>query len=126
MFPLLPWPTASSEQVLAVSIDNSSIFMPGGNPQNGFRRTDIIAEKDGSPGNLLPDMETGKTVFHFSLMLDDSRPLNFNHEYQVVFIEPSDGSHVFGIQLGQSLSATRDFPSIIFFEIRISVHKSQW
>lgn len=32
--------------------------------------------------------------------MDDSRPLNYTHEYQVVFIEPSDGSHVFGVQLG--------------------------
>lgn len=26
--------------------------------------------------------------------------MNYKHEYQIVFIEPSDGSHVFGIQLG--------------------------
>ena len=32
--------------------------------------------------------------------MDDSRPLNYTHEYQVLFIEPSDGSHVFGVQLG--------------------------
>ncbi|KIM43056.1 glycoside hydrolase family 131 protein, partial [Hebeloma cylindrosporum] len=88
------------EQVLAVSIDNSSVFVPGGNPQNGFRRTDIIAQKDGSPANLLPLMETGVTVFHFSIKADKKRPLNYTHEYQIVFIEPNDGSHVFGIQLG--------------------------
>ena len=88
------------EQALAVSIDNSSIFVPGGNAQNGFRRTDIIAQKNGSPANLLPLMETGVTVFHFSIQADNKRPLNYTHEYQIVFIEPNDGSHVFGIQLG--------------------------
>ncbi|KDR82534.1 hypothetical protein GALMADRAFT_220528 [Galerina marginata CBS 339.88] len=100
VFPLLPFPTVPSEQVLAVSIDNSSVFVPGGNPQFGFRRTDVIAEKDFSPSNLLPQMEAGVTVFHFSIKLDEKKPLNYNHEYQIVFIEPNDGSHVFGIQLG--------------------------
>lgn len=46
-------------------------------------------------------METGTTVFHFSIKADPERPLNYSHEYQIVFIEPSDGTHVFGIQLGQ-------------------------
>ncbi|KAJ7127484.1 hypothetical protein C8R46DRAFT_1145604 [Mycena filopes] len=45
-------------------------------------------------------METGATVFHFSIKADLLRPLNYRHEYQIVFIEPSDGTHVFGIQLG--------------------------
>ena len=80
------------------------MFVPGGNPQNaqfGFRRTEILAEKNGSPANLLPLMESGVTVFHFSVKVDDKRPLNYNHEYQVVFIEPNDGSHVFALKLGQ-------------------------
>ncbi|KAF9561764.1 hypothetical protein CPC08DRAFT_414346 [Agrocybe pediades] len=101
ILPLLPFPTIPNEQVVAVSIDNSSVFLPGGtNPQFGFRRTDVIAQKAGSTANLLPQMETGITVFHFSIKLDEKKPLNYNHEYQIVFIEPSDGSHVFGIQLG--------------------------
>ena len=45
-------------------------------------------------------METGTTVFHFSVQQDASRPLNYSHEYQVVFIEPNDGSHIFELQLG--------------------------
>lgn len=53
-------------------------------------------------GDLLPEMKTGTTVFHFSIKLDEKRPLNYNHEYQIVFIEPNDGSYVFGIQLGGS------------------------
>ena len=47
-------------------------------------------------------METGVTRFHFSIKSDPRFPLNFTHEYQIVFIEPSDGSHVFGVQLGEA------------------------
>jgi hypothetical protein len=41
-------------------------------------------------------------VFHFSVHEDKKlkRPLNFKHEYQLVFIEKSDGSHVFDLQTG--------------------------
>ncbi|KAI0694702.1 hypothetical protein C8Q76DRAFT_771909 [Earliella scabrosa] len=92
--------SAPREQVLAVSIDNSSVFAPGGNPQFGFRRTDIIAAVDGEHTELIQRMEQSTTVFHFSIQKDELRPLNYNHEYQIVFIEPNDGSHVFGIQLG--------------------------
>lgn len=91
----------ATEQVISVSIDNSSVFSPGGNnPQYGFRRTDIIAQRDWSPANLTPIIENGTTVFHFSIKADEKRPLNYKHEYQIVFIEPNDGTHVFGIQLG--------------------------
>ncbi|KAF8993506.1 hypothetical protein BDQ17DRAFT_1368244 [Cyathus striatus] len=101
VFPLLPFPTVPSEQSISVNIDNSSIFSPGGsNPQFGFRRTDIIAQQNGNHTALVPLMENGVTVFHFSIKLDEAHPLNYNHEYQIVFIEPNDGSHVFGIQLG--------------------------
>jgi hypothetical protein len=102
--PLLPDLTIPNEQVIAVAIDNSSVFLPGGtNPQFGFRRTDIIAQKGGSAANphlVIPLIETGVTVFHFSIKADPARPLNYTHEYQIVFIEPNDGSHVFEIQLG--------------------------
>ncbi|KAG8784093.1 hypothetical protein FS842_001432 [Serendipita sp. 407] len=33
-------------------------------------------------------------------MRDSCNDLNYKHEYQVVFIEPNDGSHVFGLQIG--------------------------
>ena len=103
------------EQVISVSIDNSSVFLPGGtNPQFGFRRTDIIAANNGEHTNLITQMETNKTLFHFSIQKDETRPLNYTHEYQIVFIEPNDGSHVFGIQLGALLAAfCRKFLSMI-------------
>ena len=83
-----------------MTIDNTSIFLPGGNPQNGFRRGEFITQANGDSKALNAATQTGITVYHFSIMMDDSLPLNFDHEYQIVFIEPDDGSHVFGIQLG--------------------------
>lgn len=84
-----------------MTIDNSSVFLPGGsNPQYGFRRTELIAQKNGDHAGLVEEMEVGSTAFHFSIMRDERHPLNLKHEYQVVFIEPNDGTHVFGIQLG--------------------------
>lgn len=89
------------EQVVSISIDNSSVFVPGGGPpQFGFRRTEFIAANNGDHNDLNPILETGTTVFHVSIKQDPTRPLNFTHEYQIVFIEPNDGTHVFEIQLG--------------------------
>jgi len=89
------------EQVVSISIDNTSVFVPGsGGPQFGFRRTEFIAANNGDHDDLNPVLETGTTVFHVSIKQDPARPLNYTHEYQIVFIEPSDGSHVFEIQLG--------------------------
>lgn len=100
------WSNRSSyaEDVIAVSIDNSSVFTPGNNPDNaqfGFRRTELIAQKNFSVAELTEISQVNTTAFHFSIAMDDSKPLNFTHEYQVLFIEPSDGSHVFGVQLGE-------------------------
>ncbi|KAJ7662289.1 hypothetical protein B0H17DRAFT_1144463 [Mycena rosella] len=90
-----------TEQAISIRIDNTSVFVPGGGPpQYGFRRTEFIAQKNGSAAALDAEMEVGVSVFHFSIKEDEGRPLNYSHEYQIVFIEPSDGSHVFGIQLG--------------------------
>ena len=51
----------------------------------------------------MPAMETGVSIFHFSIKADGIRPLNYSHEYQVVYIEHRDGTHVFEIQLGEHL-----------------------
>ena len=105
-----------TEQVVAVSIDNSSIFVAGGVPQNGFRRTDLIAAVNGvhDANGLIAQMESGTTAFHVSIMSDLARPLNFSHEYQVVFIEPNDGSHVWDIQLGAFLASAPSRPGTRF------------
>ncbi|TFK48809.1 hypothetical protein OE88DRAFT_1713906 [Heliocybe sulcata] len=98
------WDTASlvpNEQAISITIDNTSVFVPGsGGPQYGFRRTEFIAQANGNHTALNEVLDVGRTVFHFSIMRNDLLPLNYDHEYQIVFIEPSDGSHIFGIQLG--------------------------
>ncbi|KAG6811712.1 hypothetical protein H0H92_006169 [Tricholoma furcatifolium] len=102
LLPFLPG-SISPEQTISIKIDNTSVFIPGGSaPQYGFRRTELIAHVNGSSSTTDLDvaMETNVTVFHFSIQMDDQKPLNYTHEYQIVFIEPSDGTHVFGIQLG--------------------------
>jgi len=92
---------APIEQAVSVAIDNSSVFVPGGGaPQLGFRRTELIAQANANHTALDAAMEVGVSVFHFSIMMDKQRPLNFSHEYQIVFIEPNDGTHVFGVRLG--------------------------
>ncbi|EPQ54874.1 hypothetical protein GLOTRDRAFT_106470 [Gloeophyllum trabeum ATCC 11539] len=89
------------EQSISISIDNTSIFVPGsGGPQYGFRRTEFIAQANGNHTALNEVLDVGTTVFHFSIIRNDILPLNYSHEYQIVFIEPSDGTHIFGIQLG--------------------------
>jgi len=45
-------------------------------------------------------LESDVTAFHFSVYADTKRPLNYTHEYQAVFVEKPDGSHVFDLQTG--------------------------
>ncbi|KAK0222249.1 hypothetical protein IW262DRAFT_1272143 [Armillaria fumosa] len=93
-------PYSSTEQAISVTIDWTSIFTPGSSsPQYGFRRTELIAQKGGSATALNEEIDKGVSVFHFSIKADETHPLNYTHEYQIVFIEPSDGSHVFGLRL---------------------------
>lgn len=105
---VLPLDALPSEQVISVSIDNTSIFIPGGStPQYGFCRTDLLAHPaDGDHDALDAIMEVGTTVLHFSVRPNDEIPLNYTHEYQIDYIEPSDGSHVFELQLGQGALVT--------------------
>lgn len=118
------YPKGSSnpiEQSVSVRIDNSSVFVPGGNPANsqwGFRRTEVIAQ------NNRTMLESGKTVWHFSIMRDDARPLNYSHEYQIVFIEPDDGSHVFGVKVGSSFTVptASKLPTVTAHNLEILDH----
>ncbi|THH21404.1 hypothetical protein EW146_g161 [Bondarzewia mesenterica] len=102
------WPD-TAEQALLITIDNTSIFTPGsGGPQWGFRRTELIAQGAPLSNRTAFDasIETGVTAFHFSVRTDERRPLNYAHEYQNVFVEPTDGSHVFGLQIGELRTGT--------------------
>uniref|UniRef100_UPI0037870B62 Glycoside hydrolase 131 catalytic N-terminal domain-containing protein n=1 Tax=Coprinopsis cinerea (strain Okayama-7 / 130 / ATCC MYA-4618 / FGSC 9003) TaxID=240176 RepID=UPI0037870B62 len=102
LFPEVPYPAVSTEQALLVLIGNSSVFTPGssGRPQTGFRRTELIAQVNGSNIDLIPIIGKGRVAFHFSVLMDEWHKLDMIHEHQLVFVEPSDGSHVFTLQVG--------------------------
>jgi hypothetical protein len=74
---------------LVVTIDDSSIFAPSAdNVQTGFRRAELLpASNDGSD-----DSTIGIKTLHFSIAKDNLRPLNYSHEYQLVFLESADFS----------------------------------
>ncbi|KAH9006721.1 hypothetical protein EDB84DRAFT_1447561 [Lactarius hengduanensis] len=101
---------ASQEQVIRATIDNSSVFTPGSNPpQFGFRRGELIAQDRDQTGNRTAfnaQIESGLTAFHFSVQADSQQQLNFEHEYQPLFIEPNDGTHVFDLQTGTPFNTT--------------------
>lgn len=124
--PLWSNPFSRTEDVIAISIDNSSVFVPGGNASNaqfGFRRTELIAQKNSSISQLTAISQVNTTAFHFSIALDNTKPLNLTHEYQVVFIEPGDGSHVFEAQLGSPFTnPTGTLPAADAKNIKIRDH----
>jgi len=69
-----------------VTINDRSIFTPSpDNRQTGFRRAELLPK----PANAT-DSVTGIKTLHFSLKTDHSRPLNYSHEYQLVWIEDQD------------------------------------
>ena len=74
---------------MTLTINDSSIFAPSDtNVQTGFRRAELLpASNDGSDAST-----TGIKTLHFSLAKDPQRPLNFSHEYQLVFLESADFS----------------------------------
>ncbi|KMS82356.1 hypothetical protein BVRB_033960, partial [Beta vulgaris subsp. vulgaris] len=96
----------SEFQALKLSLTDSSIFVP--NPaviQNGFRRSELLPKSGAG-------LTSGVTTFHFSLMKDPKNPLNLAHEYQLVFIEPNDGTHVFEIKYGTAYQNTANPPAV--------------
>jgi hypothetical protein len=80
-----------------VTINDTSIFAPGGTPQNGFRRAELLpVTNNGTDATV-----QGVTTLHFSIQEDPSKPLNYSHEYQLVFIETNDfASHVWTLKTG--------------------------
>jgi hypothetical protein len=57
-------------------------------------------------------IETGVTAFHFSVYADKKRLLDYTHEYQAVFVEKPDGSHVFDLQTGMRQPKSSDGQTI--------------
>ena len=62
--------------------------------------TSRVGPADGGHNASNATSEVGTAVYHFSIQSDLSKPLNFSHKYQIVWIELSDGTHVFDIQVG--------------------------
>jgi hypothetical protein len=70
-------------------LSDSSIFAPSStNVQTGFRRAELLpVSVTGTDNSTL-----GKKTLHFSVMKDQTRPLNLSHEYQLSFLESADYS----------------------------------
>jgi len=85
----IPQFDTTSHKPLSVTINDSSIFAPSpSNTQTGFRRAELLpASNTGDDPST-----TGVKTLHFSVRLDPSRPLNYTHEYQLVFLESADYS----------------------------------
>ena len=80
-----------------MTINDNSIFAPGGNPQNGFRRAELLPNTNNGTDATVQ----GVTTLHFSIQEDQTKPLNYSHEYQLVFIETNDfASHVWTLKTG--------------------------
>lgn len=72
-----------------MTINDTSIFAPSEtNVQVGFRRVELSP----GPNNGTDPSTLGVKTLHFSIMADVTRPLNYSHEYQLVFIESADFS----------------------------------
>jgi hypothetical protein len=78
----------SSSKAVEVTIDDRAIFTPSPtNAQVGFRRNELLPQ----PANV-NDSVTGIKTLHFSIRTDNLRPLNYSHEYQLVWLESQDYS----------------------------------
>ncbi|KAG9228729.1 hypothetical protein BJ875DRAFT_434820 [Amylocarpus encephaloides] len=74
---------------LLLTLSGQSIFAPSAdNIQTGFRRCELLpATNNGTDASTL-----GQKIIHFSVMKDDTKPLNTTHGYQMVFLESADFS----------------------------------
>ena len=76
---------STSTRPLEVTLSDESIFQQ----QYGFCRAGLLFNEDsntGSPGSQ------GIVTFHFSLRMDETRPVNLSHEYLLVWHEAADYS----------------------------------
>ncbi|CAH0051076.1 unnamed protein product [Clonostachys solani] len=94
-----------------LTINDSSIFAPSEtNVQNGFRRAELLpASNNGTDPSTI-----GVKTLHFSLAKDPARPLNFSHEYQLVFLESADYStNQFVLKTGTILGGNTSEPDTL-------------
>ncbi|KDQ49999.1 hypothetical protein JAAARDRAFT_200339 [Jaapia argillacea MUCL 33604] len=89
-----------------VTINDQSIFLPGGAPlEVGFRRSELMpATNNGTDATV-----QGTTTFHWSMRTDLFKPLNYSHEYHPIWHETADYSDSeFTLTLGTPFNASFD------------------
>lgn len=82
-------------KAVEVTINDDSIFAPGGNRQWGFRRAGLLM------GNGSDASNEGVQTFHWSVMQDKKAKMNLTHEYMNVWHEANDyASNQFSFNAG--------------------------
>ncbi|KAI5778590.1 hypothetical protein EDC01DRAFT_634691 [Geopyxis carbonaria] len=82
-----------------LSINDKSIFTPGSPPgQIGFRRSELMPSSNSGSDETVQ----GVATLHWSMRADTAHPLNYTHNYELVFLETQDyASHVFTLTSGK-------------------------
>ncbi|PWW79783.1 Glycoside Hydrolase Family 131 protein [Tuber magnatum] len=94
LFDLVP---SDCRKPVEVTINDKSIFAPGGKAQNGFRRSELLPNTNNGTDATVQ----GTTTLHLSVREDIHRPLNYSHQYEIAFIETNDfSSHVWTLKTG--------------------------
>lgn len=76
-----------TSKAIEVTINDSSIFVPGGGqPQIGFRRAGLLMGNGSDATNI------GVKTFHWSVKQDPQREMNLTHEYLNAWHEANDYS----------------------------------
>lgn len=93
---------AAGTKAFEVTISDASIFVPGGEggePQNQFRRADLLPSAISVANN---SAVTGVRTMHFSFQQDAARPLALTtNEYQLAFLETADfAARQFDVRVG--------------------------
>lgn len=97
------WDIPTHSTPLEVTINDSSIFYPGGSvPQSAIRRAELMFNDASTANNV---STRGKKTLKFSIRWDEHLPLNLTHEYLMVFLETADYSaDVIQLKTGTLLS----------------------
>lgn len=94
---------SEKDKAVEVTIDDRAVFTPSPtNAQVGFRRNELLPQ----PANAT-DAVTGIKTLHWSMRTDVHRPLNYSHEYQLVWLESQDYSaNQFSLNTGTLLGSS--------------------
>ena len=89
-----------ADKAIEVTIDDRSIFVPGGGtPQIGFRRAGLLLGNGSDASNV------GMETFHWSVRQDPKAKMNLTHEYMNAWHERNDYSaNQFSFNTGVMLS----------------------